>query len=182
MRPTASESIGPPRKSAALSASIGLSSEIAPPTSKISCAEIVGIVLAAVVSLGSPWLASRKVDSATSALDSGNLAQAAKDADRARSLDPLLPEPLFTLGLVAARAGDVAAARSRFEQATRLQPENSSTWFRLGQFEFYGPQDMCRAYTAFNHAYTLDPNGSEWTKGGPLDLARDAVNNDHACG
>ncbi len=140
------------------------------------------VALAAVVSLGSPWLAGKKVEAATRALGSGDLAGAVNDATRARSLNPLLPDPLYTLGLAAARAGDVATARAHFEQATRLQPENTSTWFRLGQFEFYGPQDMCRAYTAFNHAYTLDPNGSEWIKGGVFDQAKDAVNNDHACG
>ena len=140
------------------------------------------VALAAVVSLGSPWLAARKVDSATRALGSGRLAQAVTEADGARSLNPLLPEPLYTLGLAAARAGDLTTARARFRQATRLQPENASTWYRLGQFEYYGSQDLCAAYTAFNHAYTLDPNGSEWTKGGLLDKARDAVNNDHVCG
>ena len=140
------------------------------------------VALAAVVSLGSPWLAARKVDSATRALGLGNLAQTVTEADGARSLNPLSPDPLYTLGLAAARAGELTTARARFRQATRLQPENSGTWYRLGQFEYYGSQDLCAAYTAFNHAYTLDPNGSEWTKDGPLDKARDAVNNDHVCG
>ena len=143
---------------------------------------LAAIALAAVVSFGSPWLALRKLDSATRALGSGQLAAAASDADSARSLNPLLPDPLYTLGQAAARAGDLTTARARFRQATRLQPENTSTWYHLGQFEFYGSKDLCAAYTAFNHAYTLDPNGSEWTKRGVLDQARDAVNNDHVCG
>lgn len=143
---------------------------------------VAGITVAAIVSLGLPWLAVRKVGSATRAIDSGRLAQAVSDANGARSLNPLLPEPLYRLGEAAARAGDLATARARFRQATRLQPENTSTWYRLGQFEYYGSRDLCAAYTAFNHAYTLDPNGSEWIKGGELDKARDAVNNDHVCG
>ena len=143
---------------------------------------VAAVAVAAVVSLGSPWLATRKLDSATRAIDAAQLAQAVSDANSARSLNPLLPDPLYTLGEAAARAGDLAAARARFRQATRLQPENTSTWFRLGQFEFYGSQDLCAAYTAFNHAYTLDPNGSEWDKGGIFDQAKDAVNNDHVCG
>jgi O-Antigen ligase/Tetratricopeptide repeat len=151
-------------------------------SSFVSQIAVAGIVVAAVVSLGSPWLAARKVDSAKRAIDSGQLAQAVSDANGARSLNPLLPEPLYTLGEAAARAGDLTTARARFRQATRLQPENTSTWYRLGQLEYYGAQDLCAAYTAFNHAYTLDPNGSEWIKGGELDKARDAVNNDHACG
>ena len=143
---------------------------------------VAGVVVAAVVSLGSPWLAARKLDSATRAIDAAQLAQAVSDANSARSLNPLLPDPLYTLGEAAARAGDIPNARARFQQATRLQPENTSTWFRLGQFEFYGSKDLCAAYTAFNHAYTLDQKGSEWTKDSLLEKARAAVNNDHVCG
>ncbi len=143
---------------------------------------VAGFAVAAVVSLGSPWLAARKLDSATRGIDAAQLEQAVSDANSARSLNPLRPESLYTLGEAAARAGDIPTARARFQQATRLQPENTSTWYRLGQFEFYGSKDLCAAYTAFNHAYTLDPNGSEWTKRGELDQARDAVNNDRVCG
>ena len=35
---------------------------------------------------------------------------------------------------------------------------------------------MCAAYTFLNESYTLDPSGSQWVPGGPLDVARDAVN------
>jgi hypothetical protein len=150
--------------------------------SMVSLLVVAGAAVAAIVSLGSPWLATRHVESATRAIDAGRLAQAVADANRAQSLNPLLPDALYTLGEAAARADDLATARRRFEEATRLQPENARTWYQLGVFEFYGAQDLCAAYTAFNHAYTLDPNGSEWTKGGLLDQARDAVNNDHACG
>lgn len=142
----------------------------------------VGLALAASAAFVLPWLAQRSLDSAGRSLDSGRLAQAVSDANRARALDPLLAEPLYTLGEAAAQAGDLVGARARFQQATRLQPENTATWFALGQFEFLAAKNMCAAYRAFNHAYTLDPNGSEWTKGGELDQARDAVNNDHACG
>ena len=148
----------------------------------LSLIVVVGFAIAGVVSLGSPWLAGRKVDSATSALESGRLAQAVADADSAQSLNPLLPDPLYRLGEAATRAGDLATARARFRQATRLQPENTRTWYQLGLFEYYGSQDLCAAYTAFNHAYTLDPKGSEWIKRGEFDKAKDAVNYDHACG
>ena len=143
---------------------------------------VAGVAVAGVASLGSPWLAARSLHAATRELGSGRLVQAASDARQARSFDPLSPDPLYTLGEAAARGGDVATARARFRQATRLQPENTETWYRLGVFEYYGSRDLCAAYTAFNHAYTLDPDGSEWTKGGLLDLSRDAVNNDRACG
>jgi len=143
---------------------------------------VAGVALAALGSLASPWLAGRKVDSATNALGSGNLAAAIHDANSARGLDPLSPDPLYVLGEAESRSGDIAAARSYFERATRLQPENTNTWYQLGQFEFYSSKDLCRAYQAFNHAYTLDPYGREWTKGGLLDQSRDAVDNRRACG
>jgi hypothetical protein len=41
-------------------------------------------------------------------------------------------------------------------------------------------QNMCAAYEFLNNAYTRDPNGQQWETGGPLDVARDAVN-DGAC-
>jgi hypothetical protein len=37
-------------------------------------------------------------------------------------------------------------------------------------------RDSCGAYQALNRAYTLDPKSRRWTPGGPLDVARDAVN------
>jgi hypothetical protein len=143
---------------------------------------VAGIALAAIGSLASPWLAGRRIDSATTALENGNLARASADANSARALNPLAPDPLYALGEAANRSGDTAAARAYFERATRLQPENTNTWYQLGLFEFYGAKDLCRAYKAFNHAYTLDQHGREWTKGGLLDQSRDAVNDRHACG
>jgi tetratricopeptide (TPR) repeat protein len=152
------------------------------PTSTMRSITVAGVAVAAAASLTLPWLAQRSVDTAGRALDSGQLASAGSAAQRARGLDPLLPDPLYLLGEAAARAGDLATARAWFQRATRLQPENTNAWYRLGVFEFYGARDLCRAYRAFNHAYTLDPNGSEWTKGGELDQARDAVNNERVCG
>jgi hypothetical protein len=35
---------------------------------------------------------------------------------------------------------------------------------------------MCAAYRFLNNAYTLDPAGSQWVEGGPLDAARKVVN------
>ena len=37
-------------------------------------------------------------------------------------------------------------------------------------------EDECGAYQALNEAYTLDPKSRVWTKGGTLDVVRDAVN------
>jgi lipoprotein NlpI len=77
---------------------------------------------------------------------------------------------------VAQLAGDRAAADAFYVRATRLQPENPATWVELGIFR-YAAGNACGAYYAFNAAYTLDPKSTFWSSGGPLDLARAAVNN-----
>jgi lipoprotein NlpI len=82
--------------------------------------------------------------------------------------------------LVADAAGDKAAAVAWYERATRLQPENPDAWYDLGLYLAIATGDQCAAYAALNHSYTLDPTSSRWVAGGPLDVARDAVN-DGAC-
>jgi hypothetical protein len=134
------------------------------------------VALLAIGSLVSPALSSRALDGALAALDRDRLAEAADDARRAESFNPLSPEPLYARALTAERAGDEAAAARLWEQAVDLQPENPETWFNLGLFRLYTVGDECGAYFALNEAYTLDPNGRQWTPGGPLDVARDAVN------
>jgi len=73
-------------------------------------------------------------------------------------------------------AGDQAAAVHWYEKATELQPENPDTWFELGFFHAIATGDQCAAYQALNRSYTLDPMSRRWTPGGPLDVARKAVN------
>ena len=65
-----------------------------------------------------------------------------------------------------------------------MQPENPATWYQLGVFRQAALGNECSAYFAFNAAYTLDPKSSLFFAGGPLDQARDAVNDpEHpACG
>jgi lipoprotein NlpI len=82
--------------------------------------------------------------------------------------------------LAADAAGDRAAAAAWYEKATSLQPENPDTWYDLGLYLTIVAHDQCAAYAALNHSYTLDPSSKRWVPGGPLDVARDAVN-DGAC-
>ncbi|MGL6280598.1 MAG: O-antigen ligase family protein [Gaiella sp.] len=147
-------------------------------TSLPALVAVVGVTLAALVSLWLPALARTAVDEALTAPD---LARAADAAARARSLDPLSLEPLFAQAFVAELAGDAGRAQALLEQATRMQPENPAPWLELGRFHFLSePPDLCAAYTALNEAYTLDQRSSRWVRGGPLDVARAAVN-DGAC-
>jgi predicted TPR repeat methyltransferase len=89
-------------------------------------------------------------------------------------------QPVWARARAAARAGDEEAAHDFYVQATELQPENADTWYALGLYRLEVLRDACGAYQALNRAYTLDPKSRRWSRGGPLDVARDAVN-DGAC-
>lgn len=135
------------------------------------------VVVAVLVSFSFPRLAERNVRSSTIALDGRDYGKAERLAKRARFFDPLSVDPLYALAFVAERRGDHAAAERRYIQAVELQPENPETWYTLGIYEFQVLRNMCAAYRFLNNAYTLDPSGNQWVKGGPLDVSRDAVNN-----
>src|SRR5262249_22742435 len=99
-------------------------------------------------------------------------------------LNPLSAEPLYGLASVYQVAGEVQSARVEYTRATRLQPENPETWYRLGLFEYLQGHDMCAAYQALHHSYTLHPKNIHWTPGSELDRSRAAVNDkaNPACG
>ena len=106
----------------------------------------------------------------------GRIEAAVDAAERARRLNPLSTAPLEALAVAADAAGEQATAVAWYEEATRLQPDNPDTWYALGLYHAIATRDQCAAYQALNHSYTLDPNGTRWVPGGPLDVARDAVN------
>ena len=138
-----------------------------------ACAVIAVTLL---TSFSFPRLSERSGRAALRALDDRDYAAAKHDADRARSLDPLAVDPLWTLAAVAARQGHDVDAVRRYVQAVELQPENPDTWYALGTYEYQVVGDLCLAYRYLNHAYTLDSAGTEWVPGGALDRAKDAVN------
>jgi hypothetical protein len=144
-------------------------------------AALAACVLAVVGSLGSPELASRGVARSLELLDEGRVAEAADVAEQAQALDPLSLDALYARAGAAGRAGDLPAAHRFYLDATALQPENSDSWYHLGLFRLDVLDDACGAWAALNHAYTLDPKSIRWSPGGPLDVARDAVNAG-ACG
>ncbi len=146
---------------------------------------VVSVAATAVGSLVLPRLAADLADEANAAAEAGRVSLAVQRARDARSLDPLSPEPLYALAAAyetaaaqrtgSARDEALLSAREAYAAATRLQPGNAATWYRLGLFEFLWTRDLCAAYQALNHSYTLDPRSTHWTKGGELDQARDAV-------
>jgi Flp pilus assembly protein TadD len=140
----------------------------------------VAAALAVLAVLVVPALSEREIDRATRLLEEGRLDAAGRAAERARALDPLSLDPLYTSAAVADRRGDVATAAAYYRRATELQPENPEPWVTLGLYEYTARGDMCAAYQALNAAYTLDPNGRQWVPNGPLVVATEAVN-DGAC-
>jgi O-antigen ligase len=139
---------------------------------------VMSVLVAAltVVSFAFPHLADRMERSSTRALGTGDFDRARDQALWARFFNPLAVEPLFALARVEEVRGVAHKAEARYIQAVELQPENPEAWYALGLFEFEALENLCATYRFLNNAYTLDPSGNQWRPGGPLDLARDAVN------
>jgi hypothetical protein len=139
----------------------------------------VAAIIAAVtvlVSFSFPELADRMERSSTRAVVANDLELARDRALWARFFNPLAVEPIFALARVDEARGWPVTAERRYIQAVELQPKNPETWYTAGIFEFEARENLCAAYRYLNNAYTLDPSGNQWVAGGPLDVARDAVN------
>jgi O-Antigen ligase len=161
----------------ALGALAGAGREAAPPGARRPLLAIGAVAVAAVllVSFASPRLADRAERTSTRELANGNPERARDQALWARFFNPLSAEPLLALARVAERQGRVLRAEREYIRAVELQPQNPETWYTAGVFEFDVRDNMCAAYRYLNEAYTLDPVGNQWVDGGPLDVARDAV-------
>ena len=139
----------------------------------------IGVVLVAAVVLVSfsfPRLADRMERSSTRALSANDIERARDRALWARFLNPLSIDPLFALARIEEYRGRLGHAEQRYIRAVELQPDNPEAWYALGLFEFEALDNLCATYRFLNNAYTLDPVGNQWVRGGPLDIARDAVN------
>jgi tetratricopeptide (TPR) repeat protein len=145
-----------------------------------AAAGVVAVTLAAAATVATPWLADRSVRQVNVELGRGDLKAAEDAAARARSLDPLSLAPVFARARVEEARRDDDAALEAYRDAVRLQRDNPETWYALGLFEFQLGK-RCSAYVHLNEAYTLDPAGRQWVEGGPLDQARDWVNEPGNC-
>jgi len=139
---------------------------------------VAAVIAAAtvLVSFSFPQLADRMERSSTRAVVANDLELARDRALWARFFNPLAVEPIFALARVDEVRGWPVTAERRYIQAVELQPKNPETWYTAGIFEFEARENLCAAYRYLNNAYTLDPSGNQWVAGGPLDVARDAVN------
>jgi hypothetical protein len=123
--------------------------------------------LAALYSLASPWLASRRLDAAYDAVGRLDIDAARDEAKSAHALNPLAVEPLW----VWAATERGVTALDLYRQARDREPKNPETWYQLGAFELEIGKTR-DAYRDLNQSYTLDPHGPAGLKGGLLDQAR----------
>jgi len=130
--------------------------------------------LGALYSLTAPYASNRLVDSAYNAIADGKTSQAVADGRSARWLNPLAVDPLLALADAEVARGHEAAALGRYRQAVDLQPENSSTWYALGSYEFFTGRYRAALHD-LDRAYGLDPYGPAGRPGGLLDQARAKV-------
>jgi hypothetical protein len=130
--------------------------------------------VAMLYSLTAPYVSGRLVDAAYDAIASGKIASAVSDGRTARRLDPLATDPLLALGDAESAQPDDRAALGYYRDAVRLQPENSSTWYALGSFEFFTGRYLAALHD-LDRAYGLDPYGPAGRPGGLLDQARAKV-------
>jgi len=132
------------------------------------------VAVGVLYSLAAPYASGRLVDSAYEAIAGGRMSAALSDGRSARWLDPLATDPLQVLGDAEVARYNDRDAQGYYRDAVNLQPENSSTWFALGSFEFYSGQYRAALHD-LDRAYGLDPYGPAGRPGGLLDQARAKV-------
>ena len=129
-----------------------------------------GAALLAFGALLLPWLGERWSSQATESLST---AKSVKLANRARSVDPLLVDPVVTLAF--ASEDQPFLARAYYAEAVSMQPKNPETLLLAGLFEL--------AHGCPRHAYAyllpfteLDPQERQDRGGDAYRRARDLVN------
>jgi hypothetical protein len=128
--------------------------------SPLVAAAAVVLALGAVYSLSAPWLAQRQLASATT------LAQ----VKHAHAYDPLSTDVL-TEWAAFEEVVNPARAEQLYRDAVSLEPENTDTWYALGNF-YYDEHRWGEAYVAFSNAWHVDRYGPAGVPCGRLDQAR----------
>jgi hypothetical protein len=116
------------------------------------------IVLLFAGSLAIGWMQWRPLRSAQQLgrSESANTTATAFSAARAAaSSDPLSIEPHTRMASLYLQLGDRASARAELVKATNLQPENPTTWFNLGNFDFFHGH-VVRSLPEFDRTIELD--------------------------
>jgi hypothetical protein len=113
-----------------------------------------GVALATLLSLFAVWLADRWSGDAAAALATPH--HAITLAKRARSLDPLSVDPLFTEALAEQELGHLTQARNLLLEATVVQPQNPETWYMLGEYDLRTLGCARHALAELQRFYALD--------------------------
>jgi len=130
-----------------------------PGTTAILCAAGVMVVAALCAwAVWQPKASERANERALEELAAGDLKAAAKEADRAREVNPYSPEPLYTKAAVLLALRRDKAAYLALERAVIEHPRDPETWLRLGRFELEELDLPQRALETAEGARRLDPH------------------------
>jgi hypothetical protein len=132
-----------------------------PHTTRLALALLV--VLAALVTAWAVYQPQRSEaanQQALRLLGQGKLAAAAKEADRAHSINPASIHPLWVKAAVAVTAGRLRQAEMLYQRAVFDQPSNPEAWTRLAEFELYRNNQPQRGLDVINGALYLDPRSA----------------------
>jgi len=139
------------------------------PVRRLSVFPVLAAAGAALLLFGAlllPWLGERWSNEAAVALSPQHAISLAR---RARSVDPLLVEPLLTLGFASDLANRPLVARAYYAKAVQAQPKNPDVLLQAGLFEL--ARGCPRHAYAYLEPFTeLDPK--ERPENGPIAYRR----------
>ncbi|HEV2060403.1 MAG TPA: hypothetical protein VGR11_13695, partial [Solirubrobacteraceae bacterium] len=119
------------------------------------------LVLVAAWAIWQPMRSDTLTQDALDSLARGDADAARAQAERARDVNPLSLDPLFTLATIETATRRNTAARRALGEAVRLQPDNPDPWLRLAEFELNTLQRPEIAMRAIRPALYLDPRSSD---------------------
>ena len=132
--------------------------------------------LGVLYSLVAPYASARLVDSAYSAARRGPVGGGALGRPRGPPAQPARDRSAAMRSATPRRPGATRRPRSATTaQAVDLQPENSSTWYALGSYEFFTGRYKRRRSTTSTARTASIPYGPAGRPGGLLDQARAKV-------
>ena len=130
----------------------------APPRPRpVAAGVLAGLCLLAVASAALPWWLTHLTSQGEDALAENQPALARDRANAARAANPLSTTPLLLLGRAYNDLGQPARALGAYREATRMQPDNPSTWRAFAIFLGRDPS----ATDAWRQVRRLDPQDPE---------------------
>lgn len=129
----------------------------------VAAAAVAVTALLSAWAVWQPQRSANAVDSAITLSDNGKDAAAARQADRARAIDPYSADPLYAKATALTGSGRPIQAYRVLEQAIQEHPRDPDTWLRLSQFELTELDLPTRALASANAASAIDPKSSRAT-------------------